>query len=96
MTTTAQAGASALAAGPAAKWPADWDRVLDTAIRAWGGEWDTVRVQRLYLARYGRHLGRSCARVFLSRRAHQGVLRLHDRPNARFYTLAVRTQGKTS
>lgn len=87
MTTTAQAGAQAAAAGPALQWPADWDRVLDTAIRTWGGEWDTVRVQRLFLARYGRAIGRTPARAFLSRRAHQGLMQLHNRPNSRYYTL---------
>lgn len=81
MTDTTTAGASAPSV------PDDWDRVLDIAIRAWGGEWDTARVQRLYLARYGRNLGRPDARAFLSRRAHQGVLRLHERPNSRYYTL---------
>jgi hypothetical protein len=90
MTTVVQAGAQAPAAGPAPSWPPDWDRVLDTAIRTWGGEWDTARVQRLYLVRYGRSLGRPDARAFLSRRAHQGVLQLHDRPNARYYTLRTR------
>ena len=93
MTTTVQVGASAPAAGPAPKWPADWDRVLDTAIRTWGGEWDTKRVQRLYLARYSKGLFRADARAFLSRRAHQGVLLLHNRPNARYYTLARTTEG---
>lgn len=87
MTTTVQAGAtSAPAAGPAPGWPHDWDRVLDTAIRTWGGQWDTARVQQLYRVRYGRQLYRGDARAFLSRRAHQGVLRLHNVPNARFYT----------
>ncbi|NUR42033.1 MAG: hypothetical protein HOV73_18295 [Streptomyces sp.] len=86
MTTTVQAGAQAPAAGPAPTWPADWDRVLDTAIRAWGGEWDTARVQHLYLTRYGRRLGRPHARAFLSRRARQGLMQLHERPNSRFYT----------
>lgn len=78
------------AAEPSARWPADWDRVLDTAIRTWGGEWDTNRVQRLYLARYGNGLFRSHARAFLSRRARQGVLRLHERPDSRYYTLDSR------
>lgn len=73
--------------GSALKWPDDWDEVLDTAIRAWGGEWTTKRVQQLYLARYGLGLYRCDASRFLSRRAHQGVLRLHNRPNARYYTL---------
>lgn len=87
--TTVQAGTTTVpAASP--KWPADWDRVLDTAIRAWGGEWDTARVQQLYLARYGRRIGRPDARAFLSRRAHQGVMQLHNRPNARYYTLTSR------
>lgn len=95
MTTTVQAGASAPAAGQASQWPADWDRVLDTAIRTWGGEWDTARVQRLYLARYGRGIGRSHARAFLSHRAHYGFMRLHNRPNSRYYTLA-RTAGGDS
>lgn len=92
MTTTAQAGANtAPATGAAPSWPADWDRVLDTAIHTWGGEWDTRRVQRLYLTRYGRGLYRSDARAFLSRRAHQGLMTLHDRPSARFYTLNTRS-----
>jgi hypothetical protein len=96
MTTTAQAGTStAPAAGPTHKWPPDWDRVLDTAIQTWGGEWDTARVQGLYLVRYGHQLGRPHARAGLSRRAHQGVLRLHDRPNARCYTLRA-TEGNPS
>lgn len=77
---------SAPAAGLAPSWPPDWDRVLDTAIRAWGGEWDTKRVQRLYLARYGRGIFRSHARDCLSRRARQGLMTLHDRPNHHFYT----------
>lgn len=93
MTTTAQAGASAPAAGPAPSWPPDWDRVLDTAIRRWGGKWDTARVQQLYAVRYGRRLYREDARAFLSRRAHQGVLRLHNRPDHRYYTLARTTGG---
>ena len=37
-------------------WPDDWDTVLDTAIREWGGDWTPLRVQRLYLARYQRVL----------------------------------------
>ncbi len=78
------------AAGPAVRWPADWDDVLDAAIRSWGGEWDTHRVQQLFLARYGKGLFRSHARAFLSRRAHQGMLRLHNRPDSRFYTLDSR------
>ncbi|MFH9826761.1 hypothetical protein [Streptomyces bobili] len=87
MTTVVQAGAAtAPAAGP--RWPADWDRVLDTAIRTWGGEWSTTRVQLLFKARYGKGLYRDEARAFLSRRAHQGVLQLHNRPDARYYTLA--------
>ena len=90
-TTTELAGAPVVpAARPEPTWPADWDRVLDTAIRAWGGEWDTVRVQRLFLARYGRGLGRPHARAFLSRRARQGLMQLHERPNSRFYTLITR------
>lgn len=87
MTDTVQAGAQTPAAGPAPSWPPDWDHVLDTAIRTWGGEWDTARVQRLYLVRYGSELGRIPARAFLSRRARQGVMHLHDRPNSRYYTL---------
>lgn len=91
MTTTAQAGATtAPAAGPAPMLPTDWDRVLDIAIRTWGGEWDTARVQRLFLVRYGRSLGRPHARAFLSRRARQGVLRLHDEPNHRYFTPITR------
>lgn len=86
MTTTAQAGAQAPAAGPAPSWPPDWDRVLDTAIRTWGGRWTTARVQQLYAARYGRRLYREDARAFLSRRARQGLMRLHDVPNARYFT----------
>ena len=76
-------------------WPEDWETVLDTAIREWGGEWDTKRVQHLFLARYGRGLFRSHARTFLSRRAHRGELTLHDRPNHRFYTLK-KTKGSTA
>ncbi|NUP19232.1 MAG: hypothetical protein HOZ81_24695 [Streptomyces sp.] len=87
MTTTVQAGAQAPAAGPAPSWPADWDRVLDRAIRTWGGQWNTARVQQLYLARYGRSLGRPDARAFLARRARQGLMQLHDQPNSRYYTL---------
>lgn len=88
MSTTAQAGATTAPAGsPGPEWPADWDAVLDTAIREWGGEWDTKRVQRLYLACYGRGLFRSHARDCLSRRAHQGLMTLHNRPDARYYTL---------
>jgi len=75
------------ATSPAITWPNDWDTVLDTAIREWGGEWDTKRVQHLYLARYRRGLYRSDARACLSRRAHQGLMTLHDRPDSRFYTL---------
>ncbi|MFJ4649508.1 hypothetical protein ACIP6Q_39240 [Streptomyces bobili] len=87
MTTVVQAGATtAPAAGP--RWPADWDRVLDTAIRTWGGEWTTGRVQLLYKARYGDGMHRADARAFLSRRAHQGQLDLINRPDARYYTLA--------
>lgn len=80
------------AAVPPPKRPAGWDRVLDTAIRSWGGEWDTARVQRLYLVRYGRSLGRPEARAFLSRRARQGVLTLHNRPNSRYYTPVTRKE----
>lgn len=94
MTTVAQVGATtAPAAGPAPGWPPDWDRVLDTAIRTWGGEWTTARVQQLYLVRYGRRLYRDDARAFLSRRAHQGLMRLHNKPNSRYYTL--RTDRRT-
>jgi hypothetical protein len=88
--TTALAGASAPAAGQAPAWPADWDDVLDTAISTWGGEWDTKRVQHLFAARYGRGLFRSHARDCLSRRAHAGVLQLHERPDHRVYTLNAR------
>jgi hypothetical protein len=96
MTTTVQAGAvSAPAAGPAPSWPPDWDRVLDRAIRTWGGRWNTARVQQLYAVRYGRRLRREDARAFLSRRAHQGVMRLHNDPNARYYTLRT-TRGERS
>ncbi|WP_060880873.1 hypothetical protein [Streptomyces scabiei] len=93
MTTTALAGACAPAARPGPTWPADWDRVLDTAIRTWRGEWTTARVQLLFKVRYGQDLHRADARAFLSRRAHQGVLRLHNRPDARYYTLARTTRG---
>jgi hypothetical protein len=92
MTTTEQVGASAPAAGPAPSWPPDWDRVLDTAIRRWGGKWDTARVQQLYAVRYGRRLYREDARAFLSRRALQGLMQLHHRPDSHYYTLA-RTPG---
>lgn len=92
MTITEQVGASAPAARPEPTWPADWDRVLNTAIRTWDGERNTVRVQQLFLARYGRPIGRTPARAFLSCRAHQGVLQLHNRPDSRYYTLA-RTAG---
>lgn len=69
-------------------WPDDWPTVLDTAIRTWGGEWGTNRVQHLYAARYGRGLYRPHARDCLSQRAHAGLLRLDDRdPNHRVYTL---------
>ncbi|WP_328934189.1 MULTISPECIES: hypothetical protein [unclassified Streptomyces] len=85
MTTAEQA--TAPAGGPAPGWPPDWDRVLDRAIRTWGGRWDTSRVQQLYAVRYGRRLYRDDARAFLSRRARQGVMQLHDRPNSRYYTL---------
>ena len=71
-------------------WPDDWDTVLDTAIREWGGDWTPLRVQRLYIARYQRGLYRSYARGFLSRRAHQGLMALHDRPTGRAYTLNTR------
>jgi hypothetical protein len=75
-------------------WPADWDTVLDTAIRTWGGDWDTKRVQRLYLARYGRGLFRSHARDGLSRRAHEGLLDLDDQDaNHRVYRLTTRKDG---
>jgi hypothetical protein len=89
MTTVAQAGTTVPAAGP--EWPADWGQVLDAAIRTWGGEWDTKRVQRLYMARYGRGLFRADARAELSRRARLGLMTLHDRPNHRIYTLTTRT-----
>ncbi|MFC8515540.1 hypothetical protein [Streptomyces sp. NPDC057257] len=69
------------------QWPADWDHVLDTAIRTWGGEWTTKRVQRLFAVRYGGGIFRDAARQCLSQRAHAGLLRLHHRPNDRFYTL---------
>jgi len=88
LTTSVQAEAPASAAGP--KVPADWERVLDTALRTWRGEWTTTRVQRLYLARYGQGLHRADARAFLARRAAQGVLRLHNRPDSRYYTLNTR------
>jgi hypothetical protein len=95
--TTATAGATTAPAAPAPAWPADWNTVLDTAIRTWGGEWDTKRVQRLYLARYSRGMYRSHARDCLSHRARQGLMTLHERPDARFYTLNTRTaQGGTS
>jgi hypothetical protein len=87
VTTTVQAEAPASAAGPVPKWPTDWDRVLDTAIRTWHGEWTTGRVQLLYKARYGQGLHRADARAFLSRRAHQGQLDLVNRSDARYYTL---------
>ena len=74
-------------ASPAPTWPEDWDQVLDTAIRTWGGQWDTKRVQRLYLARYGRGMFRSHARSFLADRARRGQMTMHDQPNYRFYTL---------
>lgn len=70
-------------------WPDDWDQVLDTAIRTWGGEWSPQRVQRLYNARYGLGLYRHDARRFLSERAHAGVLTLHD-GTRRYYTLNTR------
>lgn len=93
--TAAQAGATTVpSVGPAHEWPDDWEHVLDTAIRAWGGEWSPKRVQRLYLARYARGLYRSDARNFLSQLAHQGVLLLHDRPTGRHYTLNT-TKGGT-
>ena len=85
MTTTVEAGAQAPAAGP--RWPADWDRVLDTAIHTWRGEWTTGRVQLLYKARYGDGMHRADARALLSRRAHQGLLVLINRPDARYYML---------
>lgn len=95
MPDTVQDEASTPAAGPPS-WPQDWDRVLDTAIRLWGGQWDTARVQQLYLARYGRRLGRADARAFLARRALQRVLHLHERPNARYYTLRTdRKDGRS-
>jgi len=72
---------------PAIRWPADWDRVLDTALREWGGQWDTKRVQHLFSARYGGGVYRDAARDCLSQRAHAGLPRLHERPNARYYTL---------
>lgn len=75
------------------KWPADWDQVLDAAIRVWPGEWQPKRVQNLYAARYGRGLYRCDARRFLSERARQGLLTLVDRPNGRFYTLKTRKGG---
>jgi hypothetical protein len=97
VTTVAQAGApTAPAAGPAPGWPPDWDRVLDTAIRTWGGQWTTARVQQLYAVRYGRRLYREDARAFLSRRARQGVLVLHDRPDSRYYTLRTTAKGNPS
>lgn len=89
--TAATATPTAESTSLAPKWPAGWEHVLDTAIRMWGGEWDTRRVQRLYSARYGRGLFRSHARDCLSRRAHQGLMTLHDQdPNHRFYTLTDR------
>lgn len=96
MTTVVQAGADAPAAGPAPSWPPDWDRVLDNAIRTWGGQWNTARVQQLYAVRYGRRLYREDARAFLSRRARQGLMRLHDQPNARYYTLRTTAKGNPS
>lgn len=74
-------------------WPADWDKVLDTAIRTWGGEWNTKRVQHLFSARYGGGIFRDAARECLSHRAHTGQLTLHDRPNGRFYTRNSRKDG---
>lgn len=75
-------------------WPDDWEHVLDTAIHTWGGEWDTKRVQRLFIARYSRGLFRSHARGFLSRRAHQGLLALDDQDaNHRVYHLNTRKDG---
>lgn len=68
-------------------WPADWDQVLDTAIRTWDVEWTTKRVQHLFAARYGGGIYRDAARECLSQRAHAGLLRLHHRPNTRYYTL---------
>lgn len=87
MTTTARAGAPAPAAGPATRQPDDWNTVLDTALTTWDGSWDTRRVQRLFLARYGRGLFRADARAALSRRARAGLLVLHDQPDHRIYTL---------
>jgi hypothetical protein len=95
VTTTVQAEAPTSAAGPVPKWPTDWDQVLDTAIRTWRGEWTTNRVQQLYKARYGDSMHRADARAFLSRRAHQGVLRLNNRADARYYTLRT-TRGNQS
>ncbi|MFI1734009.1 hypothetical protein ACH40E_33315 [Streptomyces acidicola] len=79
----------------ALKWPDDWDQVLNSAIREWGGEWNPQRVQRLYLARYGRGLYRCDARRFLSERAHAGFLTLHERRGARFYTFKTRKDGRS-
>jgi hypothetical protein len=76
---------------PALRWPDDWDHVLDTAIREWGGEWDTKRVQHLFAARYsGGGIFRDAARNCLSQRVHAGLLQLHERPNARYYTVNSR------
>ncbi|WP_405543998.1 hypothetical protein OG478_23040 [Streptomyces phaeochromogenes] len=92
-----KATAPAATATPAEKtliWPDDWDRVLDSAIRQWQGEWTPKRVQHLYLARYARGLYRSDARNFLSQRAHRGLLTLHDLPTGRVFTLNSRKDGR--
>lgn len=75
-------------------WPADWDAVLDAAIRDEDGEWTTNRVQHLYKARYEVGLFRGDARMCLSERAHAGLLKLHDRPQGRVYTLKNRKDGR--
>ncbi len=86
------------AAPPAAKvltftWPDDWDEHLLATIREQRGKWTPLRVQQLYVDRYQRGLYRADARRFLSQLAHQGVLRLHDRPTGRVYTLNTRKDG---
>lgn len=75
-------------------WPADWDDFLDAAIRDEDGEWTTNRVQHLYKARYEVGLFRGDARMCLSQRAHQGLLKLHDRPHGRVYTRTDRKDGR--
>lgn len=90
MTTAAQAGATAPAAGPTGR-----IALLLAEIRTRGGRWTTIRVARLYRRMPcaqdippGRL--RAVARGDLRDLHVWGYLALHDEPSNRYYTLSSR------